>query len=73
MTTIEELVGRRMLDWEEKCGVKIMKIRSKIRAREKERAKYKNIGVKAGLSRGKNYIECSLFFLFLGIRLDVFL
>lgn len=44
----------------------------KIRAREKERANYKNIGVKAGLSRRKNYVEFPLFFLFLAIRLDVF-
>lgn len=61
-----------MLNWEEKCGVKIMKRRRNRRAREKERENYKNIGVKAGLSRGKYYDEFPLFFLFLAIRLDVF-
>ena len=49
-----------------------MKRRRNRRAREKERENYKNIGVKAGLSRGKYYDEFPLFFLFLAIRLDVF-
>jgi hypothetical protein len=40
--------------------------------RRREREYYKNIGVKAGLSRGKNYVEFPLFFLFHAIRLDVF-